>query len=366
METQPSQQPQAAQPQLSITTSRLFTAWMLEQGVSLGFSTYEAGKVFLIGLQPDGRLSVFERTLERCMGFCATDRTLYLSTLYQLWRFENALEPGQEHNGYDRLYIPRMSWVTGDIDIHDMALDGSGRLCFISTLFSCLATVSEQHSFAPLWKPPFISRLAAEDRCHLNGLALRDGRPRYVTCVSASDVNDGWREKRRDGGMLIDIHTDETLLGGLSMPHSPRWYRERLWLLDSGSGYFGYADLAAKRFVPLTFCPGYLRGLSFVGDFAVVGTSGLRQNRTFAGLSIEENLRAKNAEARCGLQVIDLRTGDVVQWVRIEGVINELYDVVLLPGVRRPMILGFKTDEVRRTISVGPWMAPGNTKPLGS
>ncbi|MGH8671758.1 MAG: DUF4915 domain-containing protein [Burkholderiales bacterium] len=118
---------------------------------------------------------------------------------------------------------------------------------------------------------------------------------------------------------------------------------------------FGHVDVKRGRFEPIAFCPGYLRGLSFVGDFAVVGLSLARDNKTFSGLALDENLEKRGAEARCGLQVIDLRSGDVVHWLRIEGVVKELYDVAVLPGVQRPMALGFKTDEIRRTLSIGPW-----------
>lgn len=341
-------------PALEIDCSRQFVAWLYEQNLSLSFTTYQAGKVFFIGLKPDGKLSVFERTFNRCMGLWASGSTLFMSSLYQLWRFENALEPGQTNSGYDCLYVPQVGYVTGDLDIHDVVVDREGRLVFVNTLFGCLATVSETHSFKPLWRPPFISRLAAEDRCHLNGLALRDGQPRYCTAVSQSDVADGWREKKRDGGVVIDVAANEVILTGLSMPHSPRWYRDRLWLMNSGTGEFGYADLKSGKFEPIAFCPGYLRGLAFSGDFAVVGLSKPREkNKTFTGLLLNEQLAAKDATPRCGLQVIDLRSGDIVHWLRIGGVVEELYDVVVLPGVRRPMAIGFKTDEIRRVVTIG-------------
>jgi uncharacterized protein (TIGR03032 family) len=339
-------------PQLEITTSRQFTAWLLEQHVSLAFTTYQAGKQFLIGLQPDGRLSVFERTFNRCLGLWGDGQTLWMSSLFQLWRFENILESGQVQGGYDRVYVPQVGYTTGDLDIHDMAVEASGRVVFVNTLFGCLATVSERYSFTPLWQPPFISKLAAEDRCHLNGLALEDGKAAYVTAVSQSDVADGWRDHRRDGGCVIDVRTNKILVTGLSMPHSPRVYRGKLWLHNSGTGWFGSVDREKGTFEPLTFCPGYLRGLSFIGDYAVVGLSKPRENRTFSGLALDDNLAERQAEARCGLQVIDLRTGDAVHWLRIEGVVSELYDVVALAGVRRPSALGFKTDEIRRTLSV--------------
>ncbi len=343
------------QPQLEISGSRNFTSWLKEARLSLAFSTYQSGKLFLIGLKPDGKLSVFERTFERCMGLCASadSQTLWMSSLYQLWRFENALPSGEEApNGYDRLYVPQLGYTTGDIDGHDIALETGGSPLFINTLFSCIAAPSQTHSFRSLWKPPFISRLAAEDRCHLNGLAMRDGKPAFVTAVSTTDVHEGWREHRREGGVVIDVHLNEVITRGLSMPHSPRWHEGRLYLLNSGGGEFGTINLATGRFEPIAFCPGYARGLTLVNGFAIIGLSTCRENRTFNGLPLDEMLAARNVQPRCGLMVVDLRSGDVVHSLSISGVVRELYDVVALPGVRTPSALGFKTEEIRRTISI--------------
>lgn len=340
---------------LEVTGSREFAAWLGDQRISLAFTTYQTGKLFLLGRSPNGQLSVFERTFNRCMGLwgSADGQTLWMSSIYQLWRFENVLRPGELHQGYDRLYVPRVGYTTGDLDIHDIACDGSGRLLFVNTRFGCLATTSERDSFTPLWKPPHLSKLAPEDRCHLNGLALEEGRPRYVTVVSRSDVTDGWREQRREGGCVLEVPSGRAVVSGLSMPHSPRVYRGRLWVHNSGTGYFGSVDLERGVFEPLTFCPGYLRGLAFAGDFAVVGLSRPRHEKTFSGLELDETLAAKQGEARCGLMVIDLRSGDIVHWVRIEGMVSELYDVVSLPGAVRPMALGFKSDEIQRLLTMG-------------
>ena len=344
----------APPPTLEITTSRQFLAWLAEQKLSIALTTYQIGKLFFLGLKTNGELSIFERSFNRCMGLCATANGLYLSSLYQVWRFENVFRNGETQDDYDRLYLPQVGYTTGDLDIHDMAVDADGQLVFVNTLFGCLATLSETHSFKPLWRPPFISKLAAEDRCHLNGLAMKDGRPAQVTAVSQSDVADGWREQRANGGIVIDVPSKEIIASGLSMPHSPRWHNGRLWLLNSGTGEFGHVELDTGRFVPVTFCAGYLRGLAFHGDFALVGLSKPRHNKTFSGLPLDGKLKAKEAEPRCGIQIIDLRTGDAVHWLRIEGVVDELYDVVALPGVRRPMALGFKTDEIRRVLSIEP------------
>jgi uncharacterized protein (TIGR03032 family) len=343
----------APAPWLEVTSSPHFAGWLAEQQVALAFTTYQTGKLFVVGRQPDGRLSVVERNFDRCMGLWADDRTLWMSSYFQLWRFENVLRPGDNYQGYDRLYLPKTGHTTGDLDVHDIAVDGGGRVVFVATAFDCLATLGDPYSFTPLWQPPFLSNLAAGDRCHLNGLALRDGRPRYVTAVSTSDVVDGWREQRRDGGCVLELPSGRTVAAGLSMPHSPRWYRGRLWLLNSGTGSLGSLDPDAGAFAPLAFCPGYARGLAFAGDYAVVGLSRPRRDETFGGLELDGELARRNAAARCGLQVIDLRTGDVAHWLRLEGAVKELYDVVTLPGVVRPSIVGIKSGEARRTIAIG-------------
>ena len=335
--------------------TRHFTSWLAEQQVSLAFTTYQAGKLFFLGLQENGQLSIFERSFTRCMGLYATPdaQTLYMSTLYQIWRFERVTDAGITRTGYDSLYIPQSSSVTGDMDIHDMAIDADGRLIFVNTLFSCLAAMSERHSFIPLWTPPFITKLAAEDRCHLNGLAMKDGKPKYVTSVSQSDANNGWRDKRIDGGVVIDVDNNDIIAEGLSMPHSPRLYQDKLWLLNSGTGEFGFVNTHTGTFEPAAFCPGYLRGMAFMGDYAVVGLSQPRDNKSFTDLPLQERLKTKNTEPRCGLQIIDLKSGDVVHGVTIKGVVSELYDVVVLPKVKRPLALGFKTNEIQQVVSIG-------------
>lgn len=346
--------PQETTPQFEALASRQFTSWMLEQRLSLAFTTYQTGKLFLIGLQQNGRLSISERTFNRCMGLCAADsNTLYMSSLYQLWRFENAVPAGGVANGFDRIYVPQMAYTTGDLDVHDIAVDGKGRPVFVNCLFSCLARPSESHSFVPVWKPRFISKLAAEDRCHLNGLAMENGQPRYVTVVSRTDVNEGWREHRQAGGVVIDVENDAIVAEGLCMPHSPRLHQGTLYLLNSGKGEFGKVDLKTGAFEPMAFCPGYARGLTIVGDFALIGLSKIRDNKTFADLPLSDALKDKGVEARCALLVVDLRSGDIVHSLNFKGVVKELYDVVALPGVNRPTALGFKTDEIRRTITIG-------------
>lgn len=340
--------PQAKAPPFTLNFSRQFESWFQGFNASIAFTTYQAGKVFLIGLGDQG-ISIAERTFARCMGLSARSDRFYLASQYQLWRFNNVLDPGEAYQGYDKLFIPHQGWTTGDVDAHDIGMDGNGEPVFVNTLFSCLARPSAACNFDVVWKPPFISRLAPEDRCHLNGLAMYQGEPAWVSMISKSDVAEGWRDHRQEGGLVMDVRSNEVVCEGLSMPHSPRWYKRRLWLLNSGTGELGHVDLDKGRFEPLCFMPGYARGLAFHGKYALVGLSRARNN-SFSGLALDEQLKKRSAEARCGLVVVDLDTGDLLHHLRIEGIVEELFDVAVIPGAIRPMLLGFKTDEIKRMV----------------
>jgi uncharacterized protein (TIGR03032 family) len=333
-----------------------FEGWLDEAGVCLALTTYQRGRLMFVGRKPEGGVRAHERLIEQCQGLWCDGQGLWVSSLYNLIRFDNALAPGERTTtGADRLFAPRETRITGRLDVHDISVtevDGRRAPVFVNTAYSCLATVSEHASFRPLWRPPFISQLVGEDRCHLNGLAMREGRPAYVTAVSRSDVADGWREKRRDGGVVVDVASGEIVLSGLSMPHSPRWHDGRLWLLNSGRGELGIVEPESGRFTPVAFCPGYARGLAFAGRHAVIGLSRPRHNQTFEGLELEERLKAKDAEARCGLVVVDTATGATVSWLRFNHTVEELYDVAVLDGVRQAEAIGFKGEAIERHITV--------------
>ena len=339
--------------QLEVFSSRQFPDWLAQQNISLALTTYQTGQLIFLGVNPAGQLSGYQRLYDRAMGLYATTERLYVSCKYQVWQLDNALTPGELYQGYDKLYIPRIGHTTGDLDIHDLALDRDRKIVFVSSLLNCLATFSDRKSCKPLWKPAFISRVVNEDRCHLNGMAMVEGQPGYVTACSRSDLVDGWRDRRIGGGVVIDVASNEIVCTNLSMPHSPRWYRDKLWVLNSGRGELGYVDLQTGKFEAVVFCPGYLRGLAFWGNYAIVGLSKPRHaDKTFSGLPLDELLQEKDADARCGLMVVDLNTGAIANWVRFEGKITELYDVQILPHVKRPMALGFQTEEIAQLISL--------------
>ena len=335
-------------PSTQIRSSDGLWQWLQDQHLSLAFTTYQTNRLFLVGRKPDGRIAVNERLFDKPMGLYADGERLIMSTRYAIWELENRLAAGETHLGCDRLYVPSRSHTTGDLNVHDVVRDKNKELLFINTDFSCLAKRRPGYSFEPVWQPPFISQLKAEDRCHLNGLALRGGVPTYVTACSATDDPAGWRNHRLHGGIVMHIPSNEIIASGLSMPHSPRWYRGKLWLLNSGSGELGWLD--GDRFTPVTFCPGFVRGLAFVGDYALVGLSKLRST-SFGGLALEQRLADAGESSQCGLLVIDITTGAVVHSLHIDGAVEELFDVVVLPEVQRPRALGFQGDDIDRLIS---------------
>ncbi|MCX6046023.1 MAG: TIGR03032 family protein [Chloroflexi bacterium] len=341
-----------------VTASPGFAAWLAEQQVSLAL-TNTATHLFLLGLDPNGSLAINDYSFDRCKSITSVgDQRLYLSTRYQIWQLENAIHPSQrsQHDD-DALYIPKSAYTTGGLNLHDLTVDGKGNLIFVNTFFNCLATISEHYNFRPLWRPPQLrdTKLAPGDCCHLNGLAMKDGAPAYVTSLSQSDTLAGWRDHRHNGGVITDVATNEVVVCGLSMPHSPRWYRERLWLMNSGTGEFGAVDLARGHFESLMFCPGFLRGLEFVGDYAVLGVSKLREGDRYGGLALAERLKQEGKEAECGILIIDLRSGQLVHWLTFIGKnMREIFDIAILPGLRRPNMIDFSNEAIQDLITIGP------------
>lgn len=341
-----------------ITASRGLPGWLARTNCSLAFTSYQTGRLFLIGRLGDGRLSIHHQSFARATGLAASRQRLFLAAQHQIWRLENALAEAERANGdFDRLYVPRAAQTTGDVDAHEMAVDRAGRLIFVASRYNCLATLSPVHGFRPLWKPAFVSKLAREDRCHLNGLALSDGVPAYVTAVSRTDTAEGWRDRRADGGVLIALADDRIVAEGLSMPHSPRVAADGVWLLDSGRGQLARIDPASGAKEDKAFLPGFLRGLMLHAGHAIV-TLSLPRESAFDGLPIADALASRGVAPWCGLAVIDLKSGDMVEWLRLEGAVRELFDVAVIPGVACPMAVGPETVEFREITSFETEFAP--------
>lgn len=347
-----------ASAEVAYSLSAGLVARLAQLNVSLAFTSYQSGLLYLLGRKPQGGAHLHQSGVLKPMGLCADEAGgLILANGPQIIRYENVLRPHERVNDtFDACYVPRTTHLTGDLDAHDVGIDRDGRPIFVNTRFNCLATVSSRHCFEMLWKPRFISGLLDGDKCHLNGLAMADGKPAFVTAVSRSDVIDGWRDRRTGGGIVIDVETDEIVCNGLSMPHSPRLHNGELWLLNSGTGELGVVrrrDGERGQFEPRVFCPGFLRGLSFAGKYAFVGLSKPRYKR-FEGLALDQRLHDADAEPWCGIQIIDLDTGACVDWLRIDGAVAELYDVVTINGFACPMAVSPGTPDAANLITVAP------------
>ncbi len=339
------------EPSVYYSMSGGLVALFQELHISVAISSYQSGKFYLLGQNPKGGLMIDERIFPKAMGICVDNQSIILASLFQIHRFENILQPGQFINHiFDACYVPRISYTTGALDTHDIGVMYNNDIVFVNTRFNCLATLSPTLGFIPRWKPSFISKIIDEDRCHLNGMAMDEGLPRYVTSVSRSDTIDGWRDRRKDGGVVIDVAQNEIVCANLSMPHSPRIYDGKLWILNSGTGELGWVDTAAGSFHPIAFCPGFLRGLAFHRNYAFIGLSKPRYAR-FEGLPLDEKLIEADSEPWCGMQIIDLNTGRCVEWFRIDGSVTEIYDVRILNGISCPMALGFASTDIKSLIT---------------
>jgi uncharacterized protein (TIGR03032 family) len=298
-------------------------------GGTLLVSTYQSGR--LIAVRADGAsLNTHFRAFPSPMGIAVGRDVLALGTQRHVWEYRNQPEVGRKlppPGRHDACFLPRTAHITGDIRIHELAF-GTDGLWIVNTRFSCLCGLDGEHSFVPRWRPPFVSGLAPDDRCHLNGLAMVDGRPRYLTALGATDAPQGWREAKAHGGVLLDWPSGEIVARGLSMPHSPRWYQDKLWVLESGKGEIGVVDLATGKVQTVAQLPGFTRGLAFAGPYALVGLSQVRESNIFGGIPLTERVQEK----LCGVWLIDTRSGQIAGFLRFEGLVQEIFDLQLLPA----------------------------------
>ena len=332
------------QPLQSVYTSSLIDIFK-QLKISLVVSTYQAGKVILVRYDetptddnPGGTINTHFRNFEKPMGITVKDNRLTIGGSRTVWEYRNMpavaakLEPSDKH---DACYLPRSIHITGDIDIHEMDWSDDDELWLVNTRFCCLCTLDVDHSFNPRWRPHFVSALAPEDRCHLNGLAMVDGKPTYVTALGETDTQGGWRANKADGGILMHVDSNEVLLRGLSMPHSPRWYQGKLWVLESGKGALSVVDPEKGTWETVATMPGFTRGIDFVGPLAFIGLSQVRESAVFSGIPIVKDL----TERTCGIWVVHIETGETLGFLRFESGVQEIFAVQALQGIQFPEML---------------------------
>lgn len=335
---------EAAKDPLGYDYSTRFPEILHDLGISLLVTTYQAGRVYTI--TSDGKdVALAGRNYSRAMGCFVHPRGLLLATQNTILSFTRApqlLPRYFAEEKHDDLYLTQFAHQTGDISAHDVVLM-DGKIVVVSSLFNCLVTMSPDHSFIPIWKPYFISALVAEDRCHLNGVALVNGKPRYVTCLGDTDKAGTWREHKATGGLVMDVNTNQIICRGLSMPHSPRVHEGDLWVLSSGTGELGIVN--SMGFQPMITLEGFLRGLAFAGPYAFIGLSKIREKKTFGGLPVEEKVK----DLRCSVEIVNLQTGLWEGALRFQGDVEELYDVQVV-ATRNPLITGYDQFEDKQQI----------------
>lgn len=348
-----------ADPLRSVHTTS-FPELLAQLGASVLVTTYQAGK-FVILRNDAGVLNTHFRNLSKPMGLARDGGRLAVGCSVDIWEFHNVpavcakLDASDDYPAneakHDACFLPRRAHCTGDVQIHEMAWV-DGELIFVNTAFSCLAKRSDENSFEPVWRPTFIGQLSPGDHCHLNGLAVRDGRVCYVTALGETNEPGGWRENKRSGGVLIDVNSNEIIARDLSMPHSPRWYNGKLWLLESGEGSIGTIDLASGKYESIAQFPGFTRGLSFLGPLAFVGLSQVRESAVFSGIPLVERL--KEAEERtCGVWVLNIETGQTLGFCRFEEGVQEIFAVEALPSVRFPDLVNHDPEIVGQSYVLG-------------
>ncbi|MEO7432992.1 MAG: TIGR03032 family protein [Dokdonella sp.] len=314
-----------------------FPDLLRQLGGCLVVSTYQAGK--LVILRPDGAtINTHFRTFNRPMGMAADGERLALGAAMEIAEFRNMPAVAKRLSDpprHDAVYMARRGHITGAIDIHEMAWDKHGDLWFVNTLFSCLCTLDTKSSFVPRWRPRCVTHYAPEDRCHLNGLAMRDGRPRYLTALGESNKPQGWRENKRNGGVLFDMATDSVIARGLSMPHSPRWHDGRLWVLESGRGALVTIDPKTGAKTDVARVPGFARGLDFLGPVAFIGLSQLRETNAFTEIEITED----NTDRQSGVWAVHIGTGNTIGLLKFTGGVQEIFAVQALAGILFPEII---------------------------
>jgi uncharacterized protein (TIGR03032 family) len=348
-------QPAHGRRQVDYEFSREFLPIMQHIKSTLVVSTYAAGKLAVVSAIND-QLDLKFNNFQQAMGVAVSPKYLAVGGQNLIWIMENGGSLSQQISqpGTNSVcYLTREAFVTGNIHCHEMGWGRDGELWVVNTLFSCLCTLHEEFNFVPRWKPKFISQYAAEDRCHLNGIAMHDGRPRFVSAMGQTDETQGWREKKATDGVIIDVESDEIVAHGLCMPHSPRWHQGKLYVLDSGKGRLVTVDLQSGKLQPIVEIPAYIRGLSFCGQFAIIGMSRARERSVFGGVPIcEEDNRDK---LRCGVVIVDLHSGTAVAFLQFKTGIEEIFDIQVLRDVGAATIVGpYPTEDEATPI----WVIP--------
>jgi len=305
---------------------------------TLAISTYQAGKLVFISALNESKIVQLPRTFDKPMGIAQDYEKdkLAIACKDEVIVFSNSKELAKHYprspNKYDSLYMPRLTYHTGTLDIHDLNFGQNNELYGVNTLFSSIIKLDDDYNFRPVWTPSFIDKMVAEDRCHLNGMAMLNGKPKYVTAFGQGNSFQSWRDTITTGGVIIDVDTNEIIVEGLAMPHTPRIFNGELYTLLSATGELIKVNREAGTYEVIVKLDGFVRGMDLHQDYLFIGLSKLRKNSsTFAKLNLEAN--------EAGIVVVHLPTGSVAGKITYQTSLDEIYDVHVLPNTVRPNIM---------------------------
>jgi uncharacterized protein (TIGR03032 family) len=337
-------------PPFSCTHSPNLPELLIRLNCSLAISTYQAGKVIFISAKNPQQLIQLPRSFKKPMGIGLAQNRIAIATRDEVVILSNV--PGMAHtypkspSTYDALFMPRAVYFTGELDIHDLHWTAEGLLA-VNTRFSCLSIINEEHSFTPVWKPDFIKSLEPDDHCHLNGLALQNDKPKYATALGMTDTPGGWRGTKLNGGILMDTETQEIILHSLPMPHSPRLFGGNLLALLSATGELIHVDIKASKYTVIQKFNGFVRGMDRVGDYLFIGVSKLRTtSKAFGDLPIASK------SVFCGVAVVHLPSGRLEGHIKYENSVEEIFEVRVLKGTKRPGIINHYKNEQAALITM--------------
>ncbi|MEP2770571.1 MAG: TIGR03032 family protein [Fulvivirga sp.] len=330
-------------PPFSCTHSPNIPELLAQLNCTLVISTYQAGKVILISAKDNSNLIQLPRNFQKPMGMALDGNKLAIATKDEVVVLANSPQMAPNYpkqpKTYDALFLPRATYYTGAIDIHDLEWV-DGKLWAVNTLFSCIVTLDDNHSFSPVWKPGFVPNYAPADYCHLNGVAMEAGKPKYATALGQTTIPEGWRETKGSGGILIDIAKDEIVARDLPMPHSPRIINGKLYVLLSATGELAQVDLQTGKYHVVKELNGFVRGMSIYEDYIFIGLSKLRENT-----SAFRDLPIAKKSIFSGVAVLHEPTSSIVGYIKYENSVEEIYDVKVLPDMTRPGLLNHEKPD---------------------
>ena len=349
-------------PPFTCSTDLKVASLLFDLKISIGISTYQAGKIILLSANEQGQLIQLPRNFKKPMGIAIHEKKekIAIATSNQILVFKNVPQLNNGYKGeipthYDAMYVPRTQHITGPADIHDLSFLHHD-LVAVNTLFSCIVKLTSDFNFEPIWMPNFIDRLEPEDRCHLNGMATEKNEIKYVSAFNNGNTAQSWRKNIKESGIIIKYDTKEIVHTGLAMPHSPRIHDHSLYFLQSAKGSVCVSNPKNGTYEEMYKSKSFVRGMSFYKDYVFIGLSKLRESSsTFAHLAKE------GFANHAGILILNCKTGEYIGTIEYLNSVEEIFDVCILEHTIKPNILNLEKEESYMAMETpfGAWWAVG-------